>query len=239
RNIATDDEDETFIVEQLSGDATNATIKVTAFGRSNTYTHVHSITGNFGTGADSIVIGDSVKVPVTIDAGSGDDAISYGGANTAMSTLSGGTDSLYLTLSASPDALTISSPSANTITLALNGTNRSASTVEKFFLDGRAGADTFIVEDLGGSSGLTNLTIDLGKRVTVNGTRTENVIIDGTTFAREVPDTRIDPDLAGDTITIRGSTSPDTYNVTLEAQAASTGRTGTDIKVARTGSYTV
>ena len=50
--VAGTDPDESYVVEQLDGDANKATIKVSAFGRSNTFTGVTSILGNFGTGDD-------------------------------------------------------------------------------------------------------------------------------------------------------------------------------------------
>ena len=56
-------------------------IKVTAFGRSNTYDHVQSISGDFGDGNDSVVIKNGVLVPVTIHGGSGDDVLNYDGLN--------------------------------------------------------------------------------------------------------------------------------------------------------------
>ena len=59
---------EMYIVEQIAGDANSATIKVTAFGRSNTYEDVQSIQGTFGDGNDTVIIGDSVKIPVIISA---------------------------------------------------------------------------------------------------------------------------------------------------------------------------
>ena len=43
---------------------TGATIKITAFGRSNTYEHVNEIRGDFGDGNDTIIISPTVKVPV-------------------------------------------------------------------------------------------------------------------------------------------------------------------------------
>ena len=86
RNIGTDDIDEAFIVEQTGGDATSATIKVTAFGRSNTYKDVQAISGTFGDGNDSVIIRSSVLIPVTVDGGSDDDVLSYEGANAGTGT---------------------------------------------------------------------------------------------------------------------------------------------------------
>ncbi len=66
----------------------NATIKVSAFGRSNTFTGVTSILGNFGDGDDQVTIADNVKIPVTLNMGAGDDVVIYSGRN-ATSTIDG------------------------------------------------------------------------------------------------------------------------------------------------------
>ena len=60
-----------------------------------------------------------------------------------------GSDLLFLTLSGNPDTLTISSPSREHDP-PRRSTARTAPprNIESFFIDGRAGADTFIVEDL-------------------------------------------------------------------------------------------
>ena len=71
---------------------------------------------------------------------------------------------------------------------------RDLTSIEKLSIDGRAGADTFLVRDLQ-DSGLTDLTLDLGKRVVVNGTRSETVTFDGKTFTREVPNEITSPDV--------------------------------------------
>ena len=81
--VAGTDPDESYVVEQLDGDATKATIKVSAFGRSNTFTGVTAILGNFGTGDDNVRIADNVKIPVTLNMGTGDDVVIYGGSGNA------------------------------------------------------------------------------------------------------------------------------------------------------------
>ena len=334
RNIGTGDDSETFIVEQVGGTASLATIKVTAFGRSSTYNNVTQIIGNFGQGTDSVIIRGSVLIPVQIDGGDGADSITFAGSSSTGSTLSGGsgddylsstgsaavtmnggdgadfllhgslgtatlnggnnddhlvggnaldvlsggagndvleglgasfsggadndliyvtvdgpqapvingnggTDGLYLTLSANPDNLTVSSPSANRLSYLLNGTARTVDNVENHVIDTRAGADTVVVEDLGTLSGVQSFTVDAGGRVTTTGTRLETVTIGGVAYSREVPDTRVDPDGAGDTVVVRGSTGVDSFTVTQEAQPTSAHRLGNDLKVARAGFYTV
>nr|NLI49987.1 calcium-binding protein [Propionibacterium sp.] len=71
--------DESYIVEQIGGTAGDATIKVTAFGRTATYDHVTSIVGDFGSGADGLVVRDNVAVPVTLTGGDGADVFALGG----------------------------------------------------------------------------------------------------------------------------------------------------------------
>ena len=110
RNIGTDancadsngcDTDETFLVEQLDGTAQLGTVKVTAFGRSNTYTNVTSIKGNFGSGNDTVIVAPSVLLPVCIDGGTGNDSITDAGTFTgssACNSLSGGAGDDYVSV---------------------------------------------------------------------------------------------------------------------------------------------
>jgi Ca2+-binding RTX toxin-like protein len=326
RNIAVSDPDESFLIQQIAGNSSSATIKVTAFGRSNTYEHVQRIFGNFGGGDNNVTIDPSVQIPVSItvgdstnqnvisDGGSGTDTLTGGegvdyifatgggtktitgnggndvirhtgngtatihgnggndqlfGGNgtdqlygddgndiltgpasvfdggadndtviatidgTQAPTLTGGTgdDKLYLSLSDNPDSLTISRASAGVLTLGLNGTDRTASGFEHFFVDGRAGADTFLVNDLGTDSGLTELTIDLGQRHTVVGTTT---VTNSQGFSQEVPNDVVSDDNAGDRVTIEGSGVADTFLLTYDNLRTS--QPANEVKVARTGS---
>src|SRR5947209_15651211 len=81
RNISTTEPNESYTIEQLLGTDTDATIKVTAFGRSNTYQHVSAIYGSFGAGADFLDVKSNVKIPVYIHGGADDDALLYAGSN--------------------------------------------------------------------------------------------------------------------------------------------------------------
>ena len=87
RNIGVDDTNESVIVEQIGGTATDATIKVTAFGRSNTYQHVSEIRGSFAGGNDNVLIKPGVLVPVVIDGGAGNDSIAFEGTSTCNPTI--------------------------------------------------------------------------------------------------------------------------------------------------------
>ncbi len=297
RNYATDVTDEEILIEQLDGDGTKGTIKLVAFGRTNVYSNVTKIVGNFGGGNDIVKIADSVKLEVDIDGGSGDDAITYGGDNdksrlrggsgddyletsgdgdvtmeggdnddvlihtgagkaimkgdggrdllvgiTKDDELSGGadndelvgpahklfgdagddliritittpdevlidggdgTDDVRVTLGDTADTVDLSRLDGDTLRMVLNGGNRDLDRVEKLSIDGRAGADTFVIRDLQ-NSGLTDLKLDLGKRIVVNGTRSETVTLGDKTFTREVPNEISSPDVAGDAVTIFG-----------------------------------
>ena len=106
RNIGVDDIDESMIIEQIGGTAGDATIKVSAYGRSNTYEHVSKIEGSFADGNDSLLVKSGVLVPVVINGGGGNDSIVHEGntacdptvpTNTCVETvLSGGIGNDYL-----------------------------------------------------------------------------------------------------------------------------------------------
>ena len=84
------------------------------------------------------------------------------------------------------------------------------------------------------------MTIDGGQRVTTVGTRIETVTIDGIDRSREVPDVHSDPDGAADTIIVRGSGGDDAFTLSRELGSfAATGRSSTDLKVARASSYSI
>ena len=80
RNIGQLDPNETMTIEQIGGTSGDATIKVSAYGRSNVYEHVSRIEGRFAGGNDALFVKPGVAVPVIIDAGDGDDAITYQGS---------------------------------------------------------------------------------------------------------------------------------------------------------------
>ena len=81
RNIGVSDIGEAMTIEQLGADSTGATIKVSAYGRSNTYRHVSEIHGTFGDGNDSLFVKPGVTVPVYVDMGADNDVVTYQGTN--------------------------------------------------------------------------------------------------------------------------------------------------------------
>ena len=83
RNIGVDDADESMIIEQVGGSATDATIKVTAYGRSNTYQHVSKIDGDFAGGNDNVIISRACWCRSTSTAAPATTSISYAAATTA------------------------------------------------------------------------------------------------------------------------------------------------------------
>lgn len=77
--------DESYTLEGV-GEPVNGRqrIKVSAFGLSVEYADVTEIVGLLGDGNDTIFIRSSVKVPVRIEGGGGNDKITYEGTNTAI-----------------------------------------------------------------------------------------------------------------------------------------------------------
>jgi hypothetical protein len=109
RNIAEGEANESYLIEQIAGDDTAATIKVKAMGRSNKFENVTKIVGNFGSGDDRIRIADSVRIPVDLDMQGGDDIIDYAGRHDDVimpSVLAGGSGSDYI-LARGPGAILI------------------------------------------------------------------------------------------------------------------------------------
>jgi len=100
---AVGEDDESFIIEQLDGNENGGTIKVTAFGRTRVYTNASSIHADGGTGDDSIVITDSVKIPVYISGGTGEDVLIHQGTNNA--TINGGADADYIACAGSGSSI--------------------------------------------------------------------------------------------------------------------------------------
>ena len=99
RNIATDDPNhDAFQIKQIGGSAaTGATIQVTAFGRTNTFKNVKTITADWSGCAtsactESINVDPSVTIPVFITGSGGSDNLQNDGSNVTStpSTVSGG-----------------------------------------------------------------------------------------------------------------------------------------------------
>ena len=88
------EQDESFTIEQIDGDENGATIRVTAFGRSRTYTNVRSIHASGGSGRDTLVVTEGVTVPTYLDGGDGADILIYRG--TGLASLSGGSGNDYI-----------------------------------------------------------------------------------------------------------------------------------------------
>ncbi len=106
RNISTDGTSDTYKIVQVGGTASDATIQVTAFGRTETFTDVSNIVGdwtgqNCAGGCQTMVdVGPSVTIPVSITGGPGNNIIIYEGANaTGTTTITGGTGANIITAS--------------------------------------------------------------------------------------------------------------------------------------------
>ena len=92
RNIGTDATSDTYEISQVGGSAGDATIQVTAFGRTEQFSDVSSVVANWS-GQDCaggcqmfVDVDPSVKVPVTITGGPGENIIDYEGSDTSGNT---------------------------------------------------------------------------------------------------------------------------------------------------------
>ncbi|MGB7961606.1 MAG: calcium-binding protein [Propionicimonas sp.] len=286
RNIAVLDTSEEYRIEQLSSAASGATIKVTAFGRSNTYAGVTSIVGNLGAGNDQLFVDPSVSVPVTIDAGADDDLISVEGSGTA--TVSGGTGADIITASGTgggdlsggdgDDLLQHTGTGAVTLhgggdndrllgngyTAAMYGDagnddlEASLAGTRNTVMDGGAGQDSLLVTLTGGAdtlgigtasrSGQDAIVFTLG-----GASRTATGVEELSVEAGAGGDTLTVDDLAGDAgittltlvlgtgsadaVVVRGSAGADSIAVNVADHPATD--IGTELRVVRTGAYTV
>ena len=91
RGIGDDQQNESFTIDHITGDpnSTNGeTVQITAFGHSQTYSHVSAIYGFGGSGDDTLIVDKGVLAPVYLDGGDGNDALMYDGSGGA--TLTGG-----------------------------------------------------------------------------------------------------------------------------------------------------
>ncbi len=75
--------DEDYTIDDLGGTTNGETIKVTAFGRSQTFTGVTGIVGDMGNGNNNVVVDPGVKVPVTLVGGSGNNIFDDSGSGPA------------------------------------------------------------------------------------------------------------------------------------------------------------
>jgi hypothetical protein len=94
RNVAKTETAETYTLEPVAGDPT--AVKVTAFGKSKVFTGVTSITGDFGSDRDTLIVADGLIIPMTIHGGDGDDEFIVQGQVNAQLFGDGGNDYLEL-----------------------------------------------------------------------------------------------------------------------------------------------
>ncbi|MFZ0040303.1 MAG: hypothetical protein WAK93_03285, partial [Solirubrobacteraceae bacterium] len=131
RDIGGDGTNDGYTIKQISGTATDATIQVTAFGRTNTFKGVSAIYADWsgqscpvnGSGqntcSESIDVQPGVHVPVHVMGSSGDDTIDYEGDNPAT-TLAGGLGNNDI-LASGPAAVTIYGDSSSFYSGGYNG----------------------------------------------------------------------------------------------------------------------
>ncbi|MFL2871082.1 MAG: calcium-binding protein, partial [Pirellulaceae bacterium] len=142
RNIGEDDTADPYTIVQLDGDAHEGTIQVKAFGRSNIYEDVQQIVGDFESGDDYVHIDSSVKLPIEINGGSGDDNIIYegqGNPNTVTIHGDGGNDFIQ---NAGPGEIEIFGDEGDDLLQAISGTIIAEGGIGNDQLIGFTGNDT-------------------------------------------------------------------------------------------------
>ena len=122
-----------------------------------------AITG--GTGVDQI-FGDGKNFATDATARTGNDSINWTVGDSVDSTIDGGggNDTLNVTGSNADTSITMSNSSGNVL-LAWGANNLLLQSVEKFSLNGGTGADTFVVNDLAGTSA-KEISISTGGAIT-------------------------------------------------------------------------
>ena len=85
---------EQYQISHLGGTAAGESIRITAFGYSETFDGITSIVGWFGSGNDSVNVAVGVLVPVELHGGSGNDVLVYLGSGSAALAGDGGNDVL-------------------------------------------------------------------------------------------------------------------------------------------------
>ena len=87
---------EIYEIAHVGGIAGSESIRVTAFGRSETFDGIASIEGDFGSGVDSLNVLEGVYANLVAYGGSGNDSLAYNGYGTARLEGGEGHDSLYV-----------------------------------------------------------------------------------------------------------------------------------------------
>ncbi len=133
RNLQPDQEDEAYTIEHVSGTGADETVLVTAFGESETFEHVSSITGDFGSGQDTFRVNAGVLASVSVSGGAGDDTLIYAGSGSAW--LHGGDGDDMLTIEGAVSGVSLYGEAGANVLTGGTGAN---------FLSGGDGDDVFV-----------------------------------------------------------------------------------------------
>jgi len=96
RTVQPGNQDENYSISHVSGSAGIETVIVTAFGVSETYAGVSSISADFGDGNDTFLVNPGVLAGATIYGGAGNDNLAYSGSGFATLYGGSGDDTLIL-----------------------------------------------------------------------------------------------------------------------------------------------
>ena len=135
RNVQTGNITEIYTITHVGGNTSGETVTVTAFGVSETFYGVTSISGSFGSGNDILTVGSNVLVYTYANGGSGSDRLSYSGKGTA--TLSGGVGNDTLVLGPNVSGGTLNGGDGND-----SLTSEATSSGAGVTLNGHGGGDT-------------------------------------------------------------------------------------------------
>ena len=148
-----------------------------------------------------------------------------------------GADRLNLFGTPSNDMITVANTGGQ-VTVAVGTKTIAATGFADLLIDGGAGADTFVVNDLIGSE-LQTFAIDYGKSTSTNGTRIlTETDDDGEEFRSIVPVLNVSNDGAGDFLTVIGSSNDDTFTLTAAGEN-DTLQSYTIVEVRRAGSVKI
>ena len=176
RNVSQSSTNEDYEISSAGSGA----VKITAFGTNQTFTGVTSITGNFGSGIDALILDPGMVMPVSVG-GSGNAIVVGAGTNLNGLPGTGGAASLVV-VDGGPVPLTVGGTSGSTLYLLNLGSgtgNLSSSQLTGFHTSGVAYSGFGGVElDLSPSSTLNVTSTASGITTTVNagaGSATVNV----------------------------------------------------------------
>ena len=107
RNVDPGNITEQYDLVHIGGSALGETIRVTAFGKTETFQNVTSIRAFFGSGNDTLLVNTGILVPIEVHGGSGNDTLTYNGSNSAKLYGDAGNDVLTTGTAVTGDPTTV------------------------------------------------------------------------------------------------------------------------------------